>query len=121
MTHDSTNPGSAVWNRAEPPIATNARTARRLDAMDARLDQLRAQDACARLHHFDCDHLPTDLRAVSLPFQQMAIQLAQNLPASLQRAAALQALLISKDAAVRAQIDALRAMDPWPQADDSAP
>jgi hypothetical protein len=33
----------------------------------------------------------------------------------------LQALLISKDAAMRAQIDALRAMDPWPQADDSAP
>lgn len=56
------------------------------------------------LKFFAYVHLPMPLRAVSERFHDLAFVLAQSLPPSEERTAALRKLLESKDAAVRAAL-----------------
>lgn len=58
------------------------------------------------LRWFDFEHLPPDLREVSAPFGVLALALVAKLPAGPERTVALRKLLESKDAAVRARIEA---------------
>lgn len=56
------------------------------------------------LRYFDADHLPGDLREVSIQFQVVAQWVEHTLPASAERSTALRKLLEAKDAAVRAAL-----------------
>jgi hypothetical protein len=56
------------------------------------------------LEHFTYAHLPTFLQAISKPYCDMAHQLAKDLPKCGQLTIALQKLMESKDAAVRAKL-----------------
>lgn len=58
------------------------------------------------LRYFNFDHLPADLRAVSRTFHWQARALVNSLPRTPERTVALRKLLESKDAAVRAAVDA---------------
>lgn len=57
------------------------------------------------LRYFEFAHLPDRLRAVSMPFSELAHQLAASLPLGPELSVALRKLLESKDAAVRAALD----------------
>lgn len=57
------------------------------------------------LKHFDFDHLPAHLQAVSKPFFELAHRLDTTLPRDPETSVALRKLLESKDAAVRAALD----------------
>lgn len=57
------------------------------------------------LNHFRYEHLKPELQAVSKPFGDLARMIAEQLPDNEQRALALQCLLQSKDAAVRAVLE----------------
>jgi hypothetical protein len=56
------------------------------------------------LQFFKYDHLPQDLRRVSLPFCELAKDIVATLPRNPERSVALRKLLEAKDAAVRAQL-----------------
>lgn len=56
------------------------------------------------LQFFAFDHLPDKLRAVSVPFGELACRLCATLPRNPERTVALRKLLEAKDAAVRASI-----------------
>lgn len=56
------------------------------------------------LQFFVCEHLPAHLREVSEPFCALAQKLVETLPDNAERAKALDRLLESKDAAVRARV-----------------
>jgi len=56
------------------------------------------------LEFFNCDHLPDDLKSVSIPFRDMAHDLVAQLPQCAERSVALRKLLEAKDAAVRARV-----------------
>lgn len=58
------------------------------------------------LRYFQTEHLPHDLKIVSAQFQKLAIGIAVTLPRTPERTVALRKLLESKDAAVRAALDA---------------
>jgi hypothetical protein len=57
------------------------------------------------LKYFAYGHLQPPLQAVSRPFYNLARELAETLPPSSQRTAALQKLLEAKDCAVRAALE----------------
>lgn len=57
------------------------------------------------LEHFRYEHLKPELQAVSKPFGDLARMIAGQLPDNEQRVLALQCLLQSKDAAVRAALE----------------
>lgn len=57
------------------------------------------------LRYFEFTHLPEQLRAVSMPFSELAHRLSTMLPPGPETAVALRKLLESKDAAVRAALD----------------
>ena len=54
------------------------------------------------MQFFTYTHLPPELRDVSKPFGELAIQLVEWLPRNPERTVALRKLLEAKDAAVRA-------------------
>jgi len=56
------------------------------------------------LRFFNYVHLPAHLQAVSKPFHDMAHALCEQLPDNREREKALDLLLASKDAAVRAAL-----------------
>lgn len=56
----------------------------------------------ALLQFFAYEHLPPHLQAVSKPFGDMALKLADELPANPESTTALRKLLEAKDCAVRA-------------------
>ena len=56
------------------------------------------------MKYFEYEHLPPKLQEVSKPFCELAKRLAEELPSNGQRRFALQMLLVSKDAAVRASL-----------------
>ena len=58
------------------------------------------------MRYFKHDHLPRHLQAVSLPFCELAELLETGLPSGPEKSVALRKLLESKDAAVRAALDA---------------
>ena len=58
------------------------------------------------LRYFEFTHLPDSLRAVSMPFSELAQRLAVMLPPGPETSVALRKLLESKDAAVRAALPA---------------
>jgi hypothetical protein len=53
---------------------------------------------------FSHDHLPPELRAVSIPFCELAAFVVHSLPRNPERTVALRKLLEAKDAAVRAAV-----------------
>ena len=53
---------------------------------------------------FTFEHLPLRLQAASKPFAKLAALLLATLPANAERAKSLDALLVAKDAAVRAAL-----------------
>ncbi len=55
------------------------------------------------LQFFKFEHLPIHLQAISKPFGELALQIAQ-LPSNAERTSALRKLLEAKDCAVRAQL-----------------
>ena len=63
------------------------------------------------LRYFNFDHLPADLRKISQKFALLANTLIIDLPWTPERTVALRKLLESKDAAVRAAVDARGATD----------
>lgn len=56
------------------------------------------------LQWFKFNHLPEHLQAVSRPFAELAIQVADELEPGPERTVALRKLLEAKDAAVRAKL-----------------
>lgn len=54
------------------------------------------------LQFFAYEHLPPDLRSVSMRFSALAHDVAETLPANPERTVALRKLLEAKDCAVRA-------------------
>ena len=56
------------------------------------------------LQFFAFAHLPPHLQAVSRPFGELAAHIVATLPANPERTKALDALLVAKDAAVRALV-----------------
>lgn len=56
------------------------------------------------MQFFAYDHLPERLRAVSMPFAEMANTIVATLPRNPERTVALRKLLEAKDAAVRAAL-----------------
>lgn len=58
------------------------------------------------LKWFEFAHLPERLQAVSKPFHDLAHHLAGSLPPGPERTVAFRKLLESKDAAVRARLEA---------------
>lgn len=56
------------------------------------------------LQFFEYKHLPENLRAVSIPFCDLAKELIEELPRNPERTVALRKLLEAKDAAVRAKL-----------------
>lgn len=60
------------------------------------------------LRYFKSDHLPEPLKTVSAPFGTLAANIVATLPDCEQRRLSLQWLLIAKDAAVRAALEASR-------------
>jgi hypothetical protein len=56
------------------------------------------------MQFFEFGHLPQHLREVSAAFASMAHHIMETLPNNRQRAIALEKLLESKDAAVRARV-----------------
>jgi len=58
----------------------------------------------AIVRFFEYEHLPAKLKAVSRPFQTLAISICETLPDGPERSVALRKLLESKDAAVRAAL-----------------
>jgi len=67
----------------------------------------------ALLKFFECEHLPTDLRAVSEPFRDLALglkaaALAGRIAPDAEFTTALRKLLEAKDCAVRAALGARR-------------
>lgn len=58
------------------------------------------------LKYFKYDHLPEHLQAVSRPFGELAQHLTDTIPGSPELTVALRKLLESKDAAVRASLEA---------------
>jgi len=56
------------------------------------------------LQFFSYNHLKPEMQAVSKPFCDLARYVAESIPASDERKKALDALLVAKDAAVRASI-----------------
>jgi hypothetical protein len=54
--------------------------------------------------HFRFEHLPPHLQTISKMFHMLAESLALTLPTGRQRTFAIQQLLVSKDAAVRAKL-----------------
>jgi hypothetical protein len=67
-------------------------------------EQGRNPAVVAVLKHFSFDHLPQSLQAISRPFYVLAHDLVRLLPDDPQLTIALQKLLESKDAAVRAAL-----------------
>ena len=57
------------------------------------------------LRHFEHEHLPEDLRAVSAPIGELAHELDQALPDCAEKSAGLRKLLEAKDCFVRAAIE----------------
>ena len=62
----------------------------------------------AILQHFQFDHLPEDLQAVSKPFCLLAREMASTLPGCAETSAGLRKLLEAKDCAVRAALEGKR-------------
>jgi len=58
----------------------------------------------AVLRHFDWQHLPPDLQAVSRPLCDLAHEMANRLPGDPETTAGLRKLLEAKDAFVRAAV-----------------
>jgi hypothetical protein len=56
------------------------------------------------MQFFAFDHLPSHLKAVSIPFATLAESLVAELPRNPERTVALRKLLEAKDAAVRARL-----------------
>lgn len=56
------------------------------------------------LQFFECDHLPQSLREVASKFEHMAHDLKQSLAPCRELLKSLDALLVAKDAAVRAAL-----------------
>lgn len=56
------------------------------------------------MYYFRYEHLPKALQAVSIPFWSLAADMVRTLPGCTQRTLAIQKLLESKDAAVRAAL-----------------
>lgn len=56
------------------------------------------------LKYFTYSHLPDSLQAVSAPFCELALNLANSYPPSPELSVALRKLLEAKDAAVRASL-----------------
>lgn len=53
------------------------------------------------LQFFECDHLPDHLREISVPFKELAAQIANRFPENAERSVCLRKLLEAKDCAVR--------------------
>lgn len=53
------------------------------------------------LKFFECDHLPDHLREISVPFKELATQIAHRFPENAERSVCLRKLLEAKDCAVR--------------------
>ena len=83
---------------SEPNPVGEATDAARYEHVDPRLVVKRDRI----LQFFAADHLPEHLRAVSLPFCELANKLVAELPSNPERTVALRKLLEAKDAAVRA-------------------
>lgn len=58
------------------------------------------------LRWFDHGHLPADLQATARHFRELAEWIAVNLPRTAERSAGLRSLLVAKDCAIRATIEA---------------
>lgn len=58
------------------------------------------------LKWFAYDHLPPDLQVVSQPFAELAEEIVNLIPRGPERTVALRKLLESKDAGVRAKLEA---------------
>jgi hypothetical protein len=56
------------------------------------------------MKYFECAHLPEPLKSVSQKFQDMAVDLLDELPENSERDMALRKLLEAKDCAVRAML-----------------
>ena len=56
------------------------------------------------LKYFAYEHLPEKLKAVSMPFAELAKQVAERSPDNQETTVALRKLLEAKDAAVRAAL-----------------
>lgn len=56
------------------------------------------------LQWFKVQHLPEELREVSIPFCMLAQDMVEKLPSNPERTAALRKLLEAKDCAVRAKL-----------------
>lgn len=56
------------------------------------------------LKFFKYDHLPERLQAISKPFADLALQVAERAPQNQETTVALRKLLEAKDAAVRAAL-----------------
>jgi hypothetical protein len=53
---------------------------------------------------FKYDHLPANLRDISMPFCELAMEIAEKYPINSERTVCLRKLLEAKDAAVRANL-----------------
>ena len=60
------------------------------------------------LRHFEFKHLRPEIQPVAQIYYTLAYRISENLKEGDQRAMALEYLLISRDAAVRAKLDELR-------------
>jgi hypothetical protein len=67
-------------------------------------DEALAPDVRDALRGFEFAHLPPDLRAVSIPFRDLAYTLAELLPEDSETVCALRKLVEAKDCAVRAVV-----------------
>jgi hypothetical protein len=56
------------------------------------------------MQFFAWTHLPPHLKAISIPFYELALQIAATLPHNPERTVALRKLLEAKDAAVRCAV-----------------
>jgi hypothetical protein len=57
------------------------------------------------LSYFEYEHLPTDLRAISAHFHDLAHTLSAAIPSGAEATTAIRKLLEAKDCAVRAALD----------------
>jgi len=56
------------------------------------------------LQFFEYAHLPAHLQGISMPFDEMALQICTTLPSNPERTAGLRKLLEAKDCIVRAKL-----------------
>lgn len=56
------------------------------------------------MQFFEYAHLPEELKQISKPFHDLALQMIANLPSNPERSAMLRKLIEAKDCAVRAKL-----------------